>query len=342
MIPVWQQFLEQQGARIANGSVVDFGEPLHELAGAQTGTVMADLSQLGLLAYRGEDTATFLQSQFTNDVRGLGQDGAQWNGYCSAKGRLLGNFLMWRDGADYCLQMSGDISASLLKRLSMFVLRAKVQGRDASAETVRLVIAGPQAPDAVTEAMGAIPQHPMQTLSGNQGMVVRVGGDKFVLSLDPHHAPSVWQTLKPLARPVGSAVWDWMRLANGIPMIVAATQDQFVPQMVNLEALGGVSFQKGCYPGQEIVARSQYLGKLKRRMLLAHLDAGNPAPGDALYSDDLPGQAVGTVANAAPAPGGGYDLLAVVQTESAAAHPVHWQEQDGPVLIFRPLPYTLS
>ena len=101
MIPAWQQFLEQQGARLANGRVADFGEPLHELASAQTGTVMADLSQLGVLAFSGEDAASFLQGQFTNDVRGLPQGGAQWNGYCSAKGRLLGNFLVWRDGADY-------------------------------------------------------------------------------------------------------------------------------------------------------------------------------------------------------------------------------------------------
>ena len=340
MIPAWQQFLEQQGARVANGGVTDYGESLHELASAQTGTVMADLSQLGVLAFSGEDTASFLQSQFTNDVRSLRQDAAQWNGYCSAKGRLLGNFLVWRDGADYCLQMSGDIGTGLLKRLRMFILRAKVKGREAGDERVRLVVAGPQAPDAVTEALGAIPAQAMQTLDGTQGLTVRLGADKFVLALHPDHAPAVWQTLKPLARPVGSAVWDWLRLSNGIPMIVAATQDQFVPQMVNWEILGGVNFQKGCYPGQEIVARSQYLGKLKRRMLLAHTDGGSPAPGDALYSDDLPGQASGTVANAAPAPGGGYDLLAVLQTESAS-HPVHWKISDGPILSFRPLPYAL-
>ena len=340
MIPAWQQFLEQQGARVADGGVADYGEPRHELAGAQTGTVMADLSQLGVLAFSGEDAADFLQSQFTNDVRSLRQDAAQWNGYCSAKGRLLGNFLVWRDGADYCLQMSGDISAGLLKRLGMFILRAKVKGRDASDETVRLVVAGPQAPEAVTEAVGAIPTDAMQTLSGNQGLVVRLGRDKFVLSLRLDHAASVWQTLRSLARPVGSAVWDWVRLTQGIPMIVAATQDQFVPQMVNLEILGGVSFQKGCYPGQEIVARSQYLGKLKRRMLLAHMDGGTPLPGDALYSEDLPGQATGTVANAAPAPGGGFDLLAVLQSESAA-HTVHWKAPDGPILNFRALPYAL-
>ena len=110
--------------------------------------------------------------------------------------------------------------------------------------------------------------------------MIRVGDDKFVLSIAPEHAAAIWQALRQSATPVGAPVWDWLRLNAGIPMIVAATQEQFVPQMVNLEVIGGVSFQKGCYPGQEIVARSQYLGKLKRRMFLAHVDA-EAAPGDA-------------------------------------------------------------
>ena len=123
-------------------------------------------------------------------------------------------------------------------------------------------------------------------------------------------------------------------------MIVAATQEQFVPQMVNYEALGGVSFQKGCYPGQEIVARSQYLGKLKRRMVLAHADTP-AAPGDSLYSADLGEQASGTVVNAAPAPDGGYDLLAVAQVESARTQTLHLGRPDGAALTLKPLPYAV-
>ena len=133
---------------------------------------------------------------------------------------------------------------------------------------------------------------------------------------------------------------DGLRLNAGIPMITAATQDQFVPQMVNLEVIGGVSFQKGCYTGQEIVARSQYLGKLKRRMFLAHVDS-EAAPGDSLYSADMEGQATGMVVNTAPAPGGGYDLLAVMQVESAKSSTMHLKALDGAPLVLKPLPYTL-
>ncbi|MEW6590632.1 MAG: folate-binding protein [Pseudomonadota bacterium] len=339
MIESWKNFLLSQGAVIENGTVLHFGDPAAERAAAQA-TVVADLSQLGLIAFQGEDTATFLQGQLTNDVRALHADGAQWNGLCSPKGRLLGNFLMWRQGEDTCLQLAGDLTASVLKRLSMFILRAKVKGRDASDETVRVVVAGPQAATAVHAAMGAVPEAPMRSAAVANGWVVRVGADKFVLSIAPGAAEAVWQTLRQSATPVGAPVWDWLRLTAGIPMIVAATQEQFVPQMVNYEVLGGVSFQKGCYTGQEIVARSQYLGKLKRRMVLAHVDA-EATPGDSLYSADLDGQASGTVVNAAPAPGGGYDLLAVAQVESAATQTLHLRALDGPALALKPLPYAL-
>jgi hypothetical protein len=340
VIESWKNHLQTQGAAIEGGTVLHYGTPAAEHAAAVDGTIVADLSQLGVIAFRGEDTATFLQGQLTNDVRSLHLDSAQWNGYCNPKGRLLGNFLMWRQGEDYCLQLSGDILAGVLKRLSMFVLRSKAQGRDASDETVRLVVAGKQALAAVRAATGAAPEAAMRSVAVEAGQVIRVGDDKFVLSIVPARAAAVWQALRPFATPVGAQVWDWLRLNAGIPMIVAATQEQFVPQMVNLEVIGGVSFQKGCYTGQEIVARSQYLGKLKRRMFLAHVDA-EAAPGDSLYSADIEGQATGTVVNAAPAPAGGFDVLAVAQVESANTQTLHLKAADGAALSLKPLPYAL-
>ena len=343
MIASWQDFLVQQGARITDGRVLDFGKPADELAAAKSGTVLADLSQLGLLAFSGEDTAEFLQNQFTNDVRGLHADGAAWNGYCSAKGRMLANFLMWKHGADTCLQLSGDIRESVLKRLKMFVLRSKVASRDATDERVRLVLAGAEAEAALAAAGLPQPAGGMKTAANDHGLTVQIGQGKFVLSISPESAPAMWATLAKHATPVGTAVWDWLRLSNGIPMITAATQDEFVPQMVNWETLGGVSFQKGCYPGQEIVARTQYLGKLKRRMYLAHMDGNDsPNPGDNLYTPDMEGQVSGKVVNAAPAPEGGFDLLAVAQIESVATkQPIHLNAPDGLLLTLKPQPYPL-
>ena len=340
MIESWNTFLQSRGAAIDGGTVLHFGDPAAERTAAHNGTIVADLSQLGITAFSGVDTAAFLQGQLTNDVRQLHADSVQWNGYCSPKGRLLGNFLMWRHGDDYLLQMSGDIRESVQKRLSMFIMRSQVRTRDASDETVRLVVAGVNAGNAVTKAFGTLPDAPMKSVQTESGCVVRVGADKFVLSIQPDVAVHVWQTLTQTATPVGAPVWDGLRLNAGIPMITAATQDQFVPQMVNLEVIGGVSFQKGCYPGQEIVARSQYLGKLKRRMFLAHVDVES-IPGDSLYSADMEGQATGMVVNAAPAAKGGFDLLVVVQVESAKSQVLHLKAADGAALSLKPLPYAL-
>jgi tRNA-modifying protein YgfZ len=139
-----------------------------------------------------------------------------------------------------------------------------------------------------------------------------------------------------------SRAWELMDIRAGIPTILPATQDAFVPQMVNLDLIGGLSYTKGCYPGQEIVARTHYLGRLKSRAYLAHLDdRAAPQPGDPLYSDDFGGQASGTVVNAAPAPAGGHDVLAVIQVASADAGRVHWRAADGPALALRALPYPV-
>jgi hypothetical protein len=340
MIESWKICLQSHGAVIENDTVQHFGKPAAELAAVKNGTIIADLSQLGITALSGEDTVAFLQGQLTNDVRQLHADTAQWNGYCSPKGRLLGNFLMWRQGDDFLLQMSGDIRESVQKKLSMFIMRSKTKARDASDDNVRLVIAGANAADAVKAAFGALPDAPMKSAHTEPGTVIRVGADKFLLSIQPSTAERIWASLVQTATPVGAPVWDGLRLNAGIPMITAATQDQFVPQMVNLEVIGGVSFQKGCYTGQEIVARSQYLGKLKRRMFLAHADLA-AAPGDSLYSADMDGQATGMVVNIAPAPDGGFDLLAVMQVESAKTNTMHLKALDGAALSLKPMPYAM-
>jgi hypothetical protein len=340
MIDSWKTFLQSQGAVIEGATVRHFGNPDAAFAAGRAGSIVADLSHLGVLAVRGEDSVSFLQGQLTNDVRALDANTAQWSGICTPKGRLLGNFLMWRKGDDILLQMSADILPAIHKRLAMFVLRSRVTLRDASDEAVRLVVAGPDAPQAVAAATGCLPDDAMKTALGPAAQVVRVGADKFVLVLAPDAAPQIWQTLVGTVTPVGAQVWDGLRLRAGIPMITAATQDQFVPQMVNLEVIGGVSFQKGCYTGQEIVARSQYLGKLKRRMYRFHSDAPAQA-GDSVFSPDLADQAAGMVVNAAPAPEGGYDLLAVVRVESAQAGDLHLNAPDGPRLRRESLPYAV-
>ena len=341
MIPAWSEYLLTKGASLAHGHVAHFGDAAGELAAARDGLVLAELSDWGLIAFAGEEAQTFLHSQITNDLRDLEPETAVFAGYCSPKGRLLANFLVLRRGDDILLMLPAELREPIQKRLSMFILRAKVKARDASDEWVRLGLAGPGAARLLAAALEVTPPDvPMGVAHTDTAFAIRLGHDRFDILVQPAAATALWERLAAQARPVGTPAWNWLLTSDGIPVILAATQDQFVPQMANMEVLHGVSFKKGCYPGQEIVARTQYLGKLKRRMYLAHVDADAQA-GDEVYSPVLPDQTAGIVANAAAAPKGGTDLLVVLRIDSFEEGNVHLRSPAGPRLTFRALPYSL-
>lgn len=340
MNPYWQDHLLARGVVTDNARLTGFGHPGTEIAAARSGTILCDLSHQGLIRFRGEERVSFLQGQLTCDVRDLAGR-ATYGGYCSPKGRLLATFLLWQEGESHLLQLPQEIRAAVQKRLSMFVLRAKVSLHDASDETVRLGIAGAGAEAALSACLGALPSRHLALARVEDVTLIRLDGARFELVLPPERAPGFWDRLAAAATPAGPACWEWLEIRAGIPAIVAATQEQFVPQMANLELVGGVSFSKGCYPGQEIVARTHYLGKPKRRMCLAHLSGeAAPRPGDEIL--DPGGQSAGMVVRAAPAPGGGFDLLAVVQVSGAQGGELRWSAADGPRLELLPLPYDIA
>jgi tRNA-modifying protein YgfZ len=338
MNQAWQDFLAKQYAQIHDGVVQHFGDAQSELSTAKTCTVICDLSQFGLLRVSGEDAQGFLQNLFSSDLREVSAQRAQIGSFNSAKGRMLATFLVWQSDSDYFLHLPRSLCSAIQKKLSMYVLRAKVKISDASDDLVCLGLAGIEAQALVEECFASLPQDNMAVIHDNHGSVIRLGSDRFQIVTTPQQAPSLWKCLNDGARPAGSHCWDWLNIRAGVPVVLPATQEQFVPQMANLELIGGVSFKKGCYPGQEIVARMQYLGKLKRRMYLAHVEGAAQA-GDELYSTEMAGQSCGMVVNAAAAPGGGSDLLAVVQISSHDAHPVHLGSLQGAELQFQPLPY---
>ncbi len=161
-------------------------------------------------------------------------------------------------------------------------------------------------------------------------------------SVPSHKAARIHEALRQHAEEAGPGMWEWLDIRAGIPWITPATQEAFVPQMVNLDLIGGVSFSKGCYPGQEIVARAHYRGQVKQRTCLVHIETESaPEPGDKLYSADMGEQSSGTIVNAAPSPGGGHDALAAIQTSSVEAGDVRWKTPGGARLGFLPLPYDV-
>ena len=254
------------------------------------------LTDRGLIRASGPDAATFLQGQLTNDVLTLSEGTARLAGFCSAKGRLQASFVVWKTADDIFLMCAADLLAPTLKRLSMFVLRAKCKLSDATQEIALHGIAGAAAQALLGNASA------WQTRSNGAGTVVALpdaAGVRRCIVAMPAATPSGIADAP--AMPLDA--WRWLDVQSGIVTIEAATVDRFVPQMVNFELVGGVDFQKGCYPGQEVVARSQYRGTTRRRTFLFDCETTPVAGQDVFVAGDA-GEAAGTVANAAPHPGG--------------------------------------
>ncbi|MEN6586692.1 MAG: folate-binding protein [Sulfuricella sp.] len=339
----WQDFLRAAGAHFDNGQIVHFGNPQQEISAASSGTILTDLSHFSVIQFSGEDSEAFLQGQLSCDVRQALQNHAQFGSYCTPKGRMLATFLLRRDTDGFQMQLPASLREAIQKRLSMYVLRSKVKVSDASAATVRLGIAGPGAAAALAELGAVAPEGVYAVAQVGPANVIRLPGERFELVLSPEDAPGVWQALSKHCTPAGSGRWEWLDIQAGIPTVTVGTQEQFVPQMVNLELIGGVSFTKGCYPGQEIVARSQYLGKVKRRMYRVHLQSDDaPQAGDPLFGQGPAEQSGGMIVNAQPAPQGGYDALAVILNTSLESGNVKWKTPDGPALQLLSLPYSVE
>ncbi len=309
--------------------------PLPALSGA------VRLADWGVIRAQGADATAFLQSQLTQDVASLTDQQARPAGYCSAKGRLIASFVVWRVGNETIyLACSADLLASTLKRLSMFVLRAKCKLADASADTALYGLAGAAAATGLGAAApaapwGVVPWGVVPAGADAQGRLIRLpdgqGQPRFLLAQPALAAAPALPALAP-------GVWDWLEVQAGVARIAAATTEQFVPQMVNWEVVGGVNFQKGCYPGQEVVARSQYRGTLKRRTMLFHSD-GPLAAGQPVFHSADPGQPAGQVVLAAPQPGGGHSALVEIKLAALDSGSLHAGAADGPVLQRDAMPY---
>jgi folate-binding protein YgfZ len=303
--------------------------------------VAVRLNDWGMIRARGEDAGAFLNGQLTQDALNLAAGQARLAGYCSPKGRLLASFVMWRAAPDeILLACSADLLAPTLKRLSMFVLRSKCKLSDASAELALWGVALPGllAGDSGTHAIPAAPYATVELAGGTAVRLADAAGCARLLWAAPADLAPPWA---PTAQ---EAVWNWLEVQSGVPRIVARTVEAFVPQMINLELVGGVNFQKGCYPGQEIVARSQYRGTLKRRMVLVEGDAQGVAGAEVFAAAD-PAQPAGQIVLAAslPHPDGSARHAALVEVKRALtdAGELHVGAIDGPLVRLRDLPYEV-
>jgi len=316
----WHSFLTAQGARFGSEAheLLDFGDAAGELQAARSATVLAPLTHLGVIACAGDEAKPFLHNQLTSDINHLGVEQAQHSAWCTAKGRMLASFVAWRSGDDYRLALAAELLPAIIKRLQMFVLRSKVTLADISDQIALLGIAGPKAAESLAAAGLSAPGEAMSVSNNEDIRVIRLDTSRYLIALPVERCAALWPVLAAQARPVGLPVWRWLDIVAALPLITAATREEFVPQMADFEKIGGVSFHKGCYPGQEIVARTQYLGKVKRHLFRASSETPVKA-GDDLYSPENPDQSIGKIVTAAVAPEGGWAALAVIQSNFAAS-----------------------
>ncbi|MDR1367135.1 MAG: folate-binding protein [Candidatus Accumulibacter sp.] len=321
----WLEFLEKTGAYMTEGGNLVFGREIDESKAARDATIISPLTHLSVAGFSGDDAKTYLHNLLTSDIKNLGVDACQYSAWCSPKGRMLANFVLYRDRGAYRALLSADLLATVLKRLRMYVLRSKVDLSDESDAVALIGISGPDASEILRAATLPLPEN--GTAIFDEGTLIRLEDRRYIVALSTVAAEQIWKKLDGKATPVGCAAWQWLDIRAGTPWITKATEEKFVPQMLGFEKIDGVSFTKGCYPGQEIVARSQYLGRLKRHIYRLH--GRTPIHmGDAVYS--APKSACGILACAAPSPEGGYDALGVLLDEAAQAGEI--RSEDGLLL----------
>ena len=280
----WQDFLSTQNARFSEGVVADFGDAAQELVDAQMATIVTPLFALASLEIRGEEAAAFLHKQVTSHVEHLAANAWQRSAWCSHKGRVIADFLLVHSKEGFRAYMASDLQDVVLKKLSMYVLRSKVKITKPEANRALLGLAGKNA-EALLKAVGfAVPDH-MQICEKDDALVLNLSPTRFLLDVPEEAAISYWQAFVKSASPAGQNAWDLYDLQAGIAHITQATSEAFVPQMLHFDHFAHVHFQKGCYPGQEVIMRARHLGKIKRHLYLLECDAP-PKSGSIISSGD--------------------------------------------------------
>ena len=344
MLSEWRNFLLAAGANSHKDRInASLRTQLHsEVINTD---ILCDLSELGLISASGKESADFLQSQLINDVYQVTPTHSQLNAYCNPKGRMLAIFRLFKRDDELYLRLPQEVLTPTLQRLRMYVLRTEVTLEDASEKLVRIGLAGPSAQALLTSVVDNNPSHVDDCVSQNGITILRVPSlhPRYELYGEVAEMRSVWSALSRKACPVDGSVWSLLDIFAGIPTVLEQTVERFVPQMANLDLIGGVSFDKGCYPGQEIIARTRYLGTLKRRMFRCHANTEDvPRPGTVVYSHmRRQDPNAGTIVDAQPNPNGGTEVLAVLRLADVETAELRLDGPGHSSIDLKTLPYKV-
>ena len=339
---VWQEFLASKGALLKNDSLKGF-EPFDGPYFSKDETYLCDLSTLGVIKANGEEAQSFLHGQFTNDLNQVDIETSQLSGYCNAKGRLISIFRVFKHSESYLILLRKDVLDNTLKKLNMFKLMAKVEITDATDEFVVFGLAGNNTKSILKNNSIDFPETKNQCLDNNEYIISHVDEHRALIIAHPEKAIELWDLFENNTVSRNYNIWKLYDIQNGIPEITEETFESFIPQMVNLELIDGVNFQKGCYPGQEIVARTHYLGKPNRRMYKAEILAEeNFLPGTNIYSKEEGEQAVGKIVSSVRYTRDNVNALIVLRTEKDNNNDLNIGSLSGPIASIGKLPYGLE
>ena len=343
----WHSYLTKQGAVIENGSVSQFSSKNTEIEYSNTKTILSDLSHYTLIKVAGSDANNFLQGQLSNDINLVTENQTQMSAYCSPKGRALAVFRIFELRNEYFLSLPTEIAEKTLNRLKMFIMRSDVTMDDVTDQYFHLGIAGSNATLAIENALGplSMPQSTDESIVINDISIHNLPSttQRYELFGPITNSTEIWEKLMNDCQPVGQSAWNLQRINAGIPEVLAATSDGFVPQMLNLQLINAVNFQKGCYPGQEIVARTKYLGKLKKRLYLVEVNTTEPVEiGTDIYESGDNQQSVGKIVLIEANSANSSNALAVLRISALDNQPLHLVDKTGPQISLLEIPYDLD
>ena len=302
---------------------------------SQNENMLFDLSDHGLIKVFGDDAESFLQNQLSNDIRNVNESSHQTSAWCSPKGRIIASFRIFKRADAYYLSVSTDLIEPIIKKLRMYVMMSKVTVEDTSNELVHFAYSGNQ--------LKNTPTKPDQVLQSNGLSILNIASNdasRFEVFGTISDAEKLWSDLATTATPTNNNGWNYLNIVAGIPSITQASSEAWVPQMVNYIAIGGVDFKKGCYPGQEIVARLNYLGKTKRRMYRLEIDTDLlPSTGDSIATEA--DKDAGKVLNAAINPDDKVEVLAILKIAQADS-PMQLSENSKASITVLDLPYSVD
>ncbi len=354
----WQPYADEMDSQAGKHGVDSIEHQLLENNLARDGDIVCDLSQhYGLIVIAGDDAVNFMQGQFTNDVKQIDEHKAQLNALCNNKGRMIANFILFKYQQNYFISLHHTLIKPVIEHLQRYIVRAQVAIQDVSDQLIHIGIAGEQA----TNRLATLLQDSTNTILNKNKNAVSTNEDYIVVNdistassgtaqryhvfTQTQKAHICWQAVNEVASTVHSTAWEYLNIQAGTPVLCERTSELFVPQMANLELLGGVSFHKGCYTGQEIVARMHYLGKLKRRMYRIHINTDKnapPQPGDKIFTENASaGQNSGIIMDARINPESGFDALAVLRIADIKLK-LQLNNPGGPVISVEDLPYSFE